>query len=226
MKYLYPNFVIHDSIVGRTRLSFHHRISRILSKRVTRSYSTQKTNILPDHVHLETSCALFPKRLDKTAKPMRNQRRMGKKKWWNLKVEGLRSGQSFASVVGACACVCSTGECPPLLGFGWDFLVNPSFPRPSPPPSPSSCSQPSSVQRWRERNEEKERAEWKCRRESEWLGERERSIFETPVPLGTELLSPPHAQWRSKGGQLDYVLLCLFPGYSTNGSLGQRGGAL
>lgn len=97
MKCLYSNFVIHNSIVGRTRLSFHHRISRILSNRVTRSYSTQKTNILPDHVHLETSCALFPKRLDKTAKPMRN----GKKKWWNLKVEGLRSGQSFASVVGA-----------------------------------------------------------------------------------------------------------------------------
>lgn len=87
MKYLYPNFVIHDSIVGRIRLSFHHRISRILSNRVTRSYSTQKTNILPDHVHLETSCALFPKRLDKTAKPMRNQRRMGKKNGeiWRLK---------------------------------------------------------------------------------------------------------------------------------------------
>lgn len=111
-----------------------------------------------------------------------------------------------------------------LAGTSWWTL--PSLAPLCPLPPPSSCSQPSSVQRWRERNEEKERAEWKCRRESEWLGERERSIFETPVPLGTELLSPPHAQWRSKGGGNWTTYYCLFPGYSTNGSLGQRGGAL
>lgn len=133
---------------------------------------------------------------------MRNRRRMEwkKKKWWNLKVGGLRSGQSFASLVGACACVCSTGECPPLLGFGWDFLVNPSFPRPSPLPLELFAAELRATAGGRGTRRKRERAEWKRRGESEWLGERERSIFETPVPLGTELLSPPHAQWRSKGG--------------------------
>lgn len=136
---------------------------------------------------------------------MRNRRRMEwkKKKWWNLKVGGLRSGQSFASLVGACACVCSTGECPPLLGFGWDFLVNPSFPRPSPLPLELFAAELRAMAGGRGTRRKRESgAEWKRRGESEWLGERERSIFETPVPLGTELLSPPHAQWRSKGGAI------------------------
>lgn len=103
------NFCVRWNIYIQTswfliRLSFHHRISRILSNRVTRSYSTQKTNILPDHVHLETSCALFPKRLDKTAKPMRNQRRMEKKM---VKFEGWRAAvRAKFRIGGGCMCVC------------------------------------------------------------------------------------------------------------------------
>ncbi|KOX70842.1 hypothetical protein WN51_02266 [Melipona quadrifasciata] len=52
-------------------------------------------------------------------------------------------------MVGArsCTCVCSAGECPPLLGFGWDFLVNPSFTL-VPPSSPELfAAVVSSVQR-------------------------------------------------------------------------------
>lgn len=121
------------------------------------------------------------------AKP-RNQK--NGEKWWNLKVvEGLRSGQSFESVVGACACVCSTGECPPLLGFGWDFLVNPSSSLPASPPShplPSElfaaelCAE---VVGGREGNEEKERAVevWK----REWMTRRTREIdIRNPCAVG------------------------------------------
>lgn len=162
---------------------------------------------------------------------MRNRRRMEWKKKKMVKFEGWRAAvRAKFRIVGGCMCVC-------LLDWWMSSAPGLWLGLPGEPFLPSPLSTPPRVVRsrapcngGREGNEEKERerAEWKRRGESEWLGERERSIFETPVPLGTELLSPPHAQWRSKGGgQLDYVLLlCLFPGYSTNGSLGQRGGAL
>lgn len=134
---------------------------------------------------------------------MRNRRRMEWKKKKMVKFEGWRAAvrAKFRIVhVRVFARLVNVLRSWALAGTSWWTL--PSL---APLHSPSSCSQPSSVQRREggERGErERERAEWKRRGESEWLGERERSIFETPVPLGTELLSPPHAQWRSKGGAI------------------------
>lgn len=156
------------------------------SKHLARSY---EQTCVEKHISQRRENHIFPKlELGETAKPTRNQK--NGEKWWNLKVvEGLRSGQSFESVVGACACVCSTGECPPLLGFGWDFLVNPSSSLPASPPShplPSElfaaelCAE---VVGGREGNEEKERAVevWK----REWMTRRTREIdIRNPCAVG------------------------------------------
>lgn len=122
-----------------------------------------------------------------------------------VKFEGWRAAvRAKFRIVGGCMCVC-------LLDWWMSSAPGLWLGLPGEPFLPSPLSTPPRVVRsrapcngGREGNEEKERerAEWKRRGESEWLGERERSIFETPVPLGTELLSPPHAQWRSKGGAI------------------------
>lgn len=129
--------------------------------------------------------------------------RIGGVKSWEFEDRRAAVRARFASMVGACTCVCSAGECPPLLGFGWDFLVNPSFTL-VPLCSPELfAAVVSSVQRGGSETRRKRGSVEVYERE--WMTRRTREIdIRNPCAVGHRaLLLPPHAQWRSKRGQLD-----------------------